>query len=60
MTEQRRVQKRVNALRYNVIPRVRETIRYVGGALEEEERNALFQVKLLREAGLAPTEEMTP
>ena len=49
MTEQRRVQKRVNALRYNIIPRVRDTIHYVDAALEEEERNSLFQVKLLRD-----------
>lgn len=46
---QRKTQKRVNALRYNIIPRYRETIRYVEGALEEEERNTLFQMKVLRE-----------
>jgi len=48
LAEQRKTQKRVNALKYNVIPRYHETIRFIQGALEEEERNALFQVKLLR------------
>ena len=48
MQEQRKTQKRVNALRYNVIPRYRETIRYIESALEEEERNTLFQIKLLQ------------
>ncbi len=48
LTEQRKTQKRVNALRYNVIPRYRETIRFIDAALEEEERNALFQLKVLR------------
>ena len=49
LIEQRKTQKRVNALRYNVIPKYRETIHYIGGALEEEERNTLFQIKVLRE-----------
>ena len=49
LAEQRKTQKRVNALKYNVIPRYQETIRFIEGALEEEERNALFQVKRLRE-----------
>lgn len=48
LEEQRKTQKRVNALRYNVIPRYRQTIHYISGALEEEERNGLFQLKLLR------------
>jgi vacuolar-type H+-ATPase subunit B/Vma2 len=39
------------ALRYNVAPRYQETIRYIEGALEEEERNTLFQKKVLRERG---------
>lgn len=47
--EQRKTQKRVNALRYNVIPSYRETIRNIENVLEEEERNALFQNKLLKE-----------
>ena len=47
--EQRKTQKRVNALRYNVIPSYRETIRSIENVLEEEERNALFQNKLLKE-----------
>lgn len=48
--EQRKTRKRVNALRYNVIPRYRETIRAIELALEEEERNALFQIKLVQGA----------
>lgn len=49
VAEQRKTQKRVNALRYNVIPSYRETIRWIDGALEEEERNTLFQMKVLRD-----------
>ena len=51
LAEQRKTQKRVNALKYNVIPRYRATIRFVQSALEEEERNTLFQIKVLREHG---------
>jgi V/A-type H+-transporting ATPase subunit D len=47
LEEQRKTQKRVNALRYNVIPRFERTIRYVESSLEEEERNSLFQLKVL-------------
>jgi V/A-type H+-transporting ATPase subunit D len=49
MAEQRKAQKRVNALRYNIIPRYKNTIRFIENLLEEEERNTLFQMKLLRE-----------
>ena len=49
LEEQRKTQKRVNALRYNVIPRYQETIRFTRAALEEEERNTLFQIKVLKE-----------
>ncbi len=49
INEQRKAQKRVNALRYNIIPRYRATIRYIQAVLEEEERNMLFQIKVLRE-----------
>lgn len=48
LAEQRKTQKRVNALKNNVIPRYQETIRYIEQALEEEERNSLFQIKTLR------------
>ena len=48
ITEQRKTQKRVNALRYNIIPRYKNTIRYIENLLEEEERDRLFQMKLLR------------
>jgi V/A-type H+-transporting ATPase subunit D len=49
LEEQRKTQKRVNALKYNVIPRYRETIHFINNTLEEEERNTLFQIKVLRE-----------
>jgi len=48
LEEQRKTQKRVNALKYNVIPRYRDTIRFIEASLEEEERNALFQIKVLQ------------
>ncbi len=47
LEEQRKTQKRVNALKYNVIPRYQRTIAYVESSLEEEERNNLFQLKVL-------------
>ncbi len=46
--EQRKAQKRVNALKYNIIPRYHRTIHFIQSVLEEEERNTLFQIKLLR------------
>lgn len=49
LTEQRKTQKRVNALRYNVIPRYQTTIRHIESVLSEEERNTLFQLKVMRE-----------
>ena len=49
LAEQRKTQKRVNALKYNIIPRYLATIRFIESALEEEERNTLFQIKVLRE-----------
>ncbi len=52
MEEQRKAQKRVNALKYNIIPLYRRTIHFIQSALEEEERNTLFQVKVLREQAL--------
>jgi V/A-type H+/Na+-transporting ATPase subunit D len=48
LEEQRKTQKRVNALKYNVIPRYRTTIHAIQAALEEEERNTLFQIKILQ------------
>lgn len=51
LAEQRKTQKRVNALKYNVIPRFRNTINFIESALEEEERTTLFQIKRLRESG---------
>lgn len=55
LTEQRKTQKRVNALKYNVIPRYQATIRYIESVLSEEERNTQFQLKLMREQ-MAATE----
>lgn len=49
LEEQRKTQKRVNALKYNVIPLYWRTIKYVQTTLEEEERNVLFQLKLLQQ-----------
>jgi V/A-type H+-transporting ATPase subunit D len=49
LTEQRKTQKRVNALKYNVIPRYHTTIHYIESVLSEEERNTLFQLKVMRE-----------
>jgi V/A-type H+-transporting ATPase subunit D len=49
LTEQRKTQKRVNALKYNVIPRYQTTIRYIEAVLSEEERNTQFQLKVMRE-----------
>jgi V/A-type H+-transporting ATPase subunit D len=49
LEEQRKAQKRVNALKYNIIPLYRRTVHFIQSALEEEERNTLFQVKVLRE-----------
>lgn len=48
LTEQRKTQKRVNALKYNVIPRYQTTIRHIESVLSEEERNMLFQLKVMR------------
>jgi V/A-type H+-transporting ATPase subunit D len=47
--EQRKAQKRVNALKYNIIPKYEHTIHHIESQLEEEERNTLFQIKILRE-----------
>jgi V/A-type H+-transporting ATPase subunit D len=50
ISEQRKAQKRVNALKYNIIPAYRKAIKRIAEALEEEERGTLFQIKRLREA----------
>ena len=49
LEEQRKTQKRVNALKYNVIPKYCTTIHFIKSTLEEEDRNTLFQIKVLRE-----------
>lgn len=48
VVEQRKTQKRVNALKYNIIPRYHATVSHIRQALEEDERNTLFQIKVLR------------
>ena len=50
LEEQRKTQKRVNALKYNVIPRFERTIKFIKNSLEEEERNTLFQIKVLEQS----------
>lgn len=50
ISEQRKAKKRVNALKYNIIPSYRKVIKEIGEALEEEERGTLFQIKRLRDA----------
>ena len=49
VAEQRKAQKRVNALKYNIIPTYENTTHFIANSLEEEERNQLFQVKVLRD-----------
>ncbi|HHH13686.1 MAG TPA: V-type ATP synthase subunit D [Thiolapillus brandeum] len=49
LAEQRKAQKRVNALQYNIIPSYEASIRFIEETLEEEERAALFQIRKLRE-----------
>jgi len=40
---------RVNALKYNINPAYRATLRFTRQSLEEKERNMLSQINLLRE-----------
>ena len=49
MAEQRKAQKRVNALRHRIIPRYHHTIHYIESVLEEEERSNLFRIRQLRQ-----------
>ena len=46
--ELQRTVRRANALNYVMIPSYRETINYLDAALEEREREALFQLKRLK------------
>jgi V/A-type H+/Na+-transporting ATPase subunit D len=50
LLEQRKTQKRVNALKFNIIPALQRRIRFIQSALEEEERNTLFQMQVLRKS----------
>ncbi len=52
ISEQRKAQKRVNALKYNIIPSYRKVIKKIAESLEEEERGTLFQIKRLRDASV--------
>ena len=46
--ELKRTVRRTNALNYMIIPTYRETIHYLEGALEEREREGLFQLKRVK------------
>ena len=46
--ELKRTQRRCNALSKKVIPDCRETILYLGGALEEREREAFVILRMIR------------
>jgi V/A-type H+-transporting ATPase subunit D len=48
LSASRKTRKRVNALKYNIIPRYQVTLQHIRQVLEEDERNTLFQVKLLQ------------
>lgn len=54
LAEQRKTQKRVNALKYNIIPAYERSIHHIESVLEEEDRNTLFQMKVLRERAASP------
>lgn len=47
----RKTQKRVNALKYNILPRYQATLHHIRSVLEEDERGALFQIEVLRVRG---------
>jgi V/A-type H+-transporting ATPase subunit D len=47
ISEQRKARKRVNALKYNIIPSYQEAIGRISELLEEEERSAIFAIKRL-------------
>jgi V/A-type H+-transporting ATPase subunit D len=46
--EHRKIQKRVNALKYNIIPSHEATIKFIHDSMEESERESVFQLKMLR------------
>jgi len=46
--EHRKIQKRVNALKYNIIPSHEETIKFIHDSMEESDRESIFQIKMLR------------
>lgn len=48
LTASRKTRKLVNALKYNIIPRYQATVQHIRAALEENERNTPFQIKVPR------------
>lgn len=60
LAEQRKTQKRVNALKYNIIPQYRSKIHEIQSALDEDERNTLFQMKILRDQETGPAYLQVP
>jgi len=46
--EHRKVQKRVNALKYNIIPSHEATIKFIHDIMEESDRESIFRLKMLR------------
>ena len=51
--EHRKVQKRVNALKYNIIPSHEATIKYIHDIMEESDRENIFQLQMLRKRSAA-------
>ena len=47
--EHRKIQKRVNALKYNIIPSHEVTIKFIHDTMEESDREAIFQLKMLNQ-----------
>jgi len=56
-TELRKTKRKVNALEHIFIPEYRDTIRFIEDTLEEKDREALFQVKRLKDRHAASAEE---
>lgn len=46
--EHSKIQKRVNALKYNIIPSHEATIKYIHEMMEESDRESIFQIKMLK------------
>ena len=50
--EHSKIQKRVNALKYNIIPSHEATIKYIHEIMEESDRESIFQIKMLKQQQL--------